>query len=108
MTPASQASEAAAESMTPIWCQRPGKAWQNACTADAGAGAKLSVARNMTPDVPSERNASPGAMAPRPMALAAQSPAPPATTTSAAMPQRLANSGASTALTSLPSTRRGM
>ena len=36
---ASQASEAAADSITPIWCQRPGSAWQKAWTAEAGAGA---------------------------------------------------------------------
>ena len=103
-----QASEAAADNITPIWCQRPGSAWQNACTAEAGAGANRSVTRKTTPDVPSDRNASPGAIAPSPIALAAQSPAPPATTISFAMPHRRVNSGARCALISLPSTSRGM
>src|SRR5437764_14667829 len=91
MTVASQASEAAADNITPIWCHRPGSAWQNAWTAEAGAGAKRSVTRNSTPEVPSDRNASPDAIAPRPIALAALTPAPPENTTAADKPKRTDN-----------------
>ena len=47
-------SALAADSITLIWCQAPGKAWQKACTADSGRGRKRSLHRKITPDVPSE------------------------------------------------------
>jgi hypothetical protein len=69
----------AADSITDIMCQRPGTAWQNACTRPAGSYSGVSVVANTTPDVPSDSATRPGTTAPTPTALAAWSP-PPATT----------------------------
>ena len=80
VTPASHSSEAAAERMTPIWCQVFGSAWQKAWTALAAFGRNFSLETKSTPDVPSETKAEPGATVPTPQADAALSPAPPATT----------------------------
>jgi len=44
-----QRRQEAADSITLIWCQRAGEAWQNACTAEAGLGWKRSVTTNNTP-----------------------------------------------------------
>ena len=77
---ASHSSDAAAERITPIWCQVFGSAWQKACTALAAFGRNFSLETKSTPDVPSETKAEPGATVPTPQADAALSPAPPATT----------------------------
>lgn len=98
----------AADSITDIWCQRPGTAWQNACTAEAGFGRKRSLTTNTTPLVPSETKPSPGRTAPMPTALAALSPPPPATTTPRGRPHAAAMSSRTVPLTALPSTSSGM
>ncbi|MNX44017.1 hypothetical protein D3C86_744950 [compost metagenome] len=105
---AAQLTALAAESITDIWCQRLGSAWQKACIACAGFGRKRSVETNTTPEVPSETKPCPGSTSPMPTALAALSPAPPAIFTPSRSPQRAASSGLSSAETSLPSTSRGM
>ena len=92
-----------------IWCQVPGSAWQNACTACAGVGAEAGRgdeehARGAERDEAVARRCT----APMPTALAALSPAPPATTMPGGKPQSRASSAAAWPLTSLPSTRRGM
>ena len=52
-----QRRQLAAESITLIWCQRPGSAWQKACTALSGLGRKRSLTTKSTPEVPSDTNA---------------------------------------------------
>ena len=62
-TSRSQRSEPAADSITPIACQRPGTAWQKAWTRACASAAKPSSAANTTPDVPEhDRDAGPGAV----------------------------------------------
>src|SRR5690606_5076228 len=90
--PESQLSESVADRITPIWCQVPGRAWQNVCTALSGLGRWRSVAANSTPEVPSERKAAPALTVPAPQAEAALSPAPPATVTGPLTPHRSASS----------------
>ena len=66
----------AAQSITLIWCQMAGSAWQNACSAETGLGWKASLQRKTTPEVPSETKPWPARTAPMPTALAALSPPP--------------------------------
>ena len=75
----SQASEPAAESITPIACQPPGTAWQKACTRACSSAAKAGSAAKTTPEVPSATESGPGRSTPTPSAPAAWSPAPAAT-----------------------------
>src|SRR6218665_3473518 len=106
-----QPNALAALSITDIWCQRCGRAWANACTARPVAGAKASVTRNTTPEVPSDTRPWPAMRAPTPTALAALSPAPEASPTAFCMtagtpvasPQRRAMSARSTPVGALPS-----
>ncbi len=102
-----QSRQEAAFSMTDIWCQRPGRAWQKACTVPPTFGRKLSVAAKITPDVPSESRASPSWITPTPTAPAALSPPPPATGTRS-MPQASASSARRRPVCSVPSTSLGM
>ena len=53
-------SEPAAESITPIACQPPGTAWQNAWTRARGSAANAGSAANTTPLVPSAIESGPG------------------------------------------------
>ena len=80
---ASQRSEPAADSITPMLCQPPGTAWQNACTRASRSAAKASAAANTTPEVPSTTETGAGGRrsTPTPSAPAAWSPAPAATGT---------------------------
>ena len=55
----SHCSDPAADSITPIACQAPGTAWQNACTRPSGSAANRSRAANTTPDVPSATDTRP-------------------------------------------------
>ena len=105
---AAQSTALAAESITDIWCQRTGSAWQNACIAACGFGRKASLTTKITPEVPSETKPCPASTAPMPTALAALSPPPPATTTPSGRPQRRANSPRSLPPGALPSTSVGM
>ena len=75
---ATQVSEAAADSITDMPCQRPGRAWQKACSVRCGRLTYLSVTEKTTPEVPSETKPSPASIAPTPIAEAALSPPPPA------------------------------
>ena len=59
---AAQSMQLAAERCTAIWCHRPGRQWQKACTAPAGLGRNLRVATKITPDVPSDSSAWPSAI----------------------------------------------
>ena len=102
-------SDAAAERMTDMPCQRPGTAWQNACSVRSGSATKRSVTAKITPEVPSERKPSPARTAPMPTAEAALSPAPPATVMRRpASPQAVARSAVSSAEGCEPSTSDGM
>ncbi len=64
----SQASEPAAESITPIACQVPGTAWQNVCSRASGSGRYSRSAAKTTPDVPRTTESGPGAATPTPSA----------------------------------------
>ena len=75
----SHCSDPAADSITPIACQAPGTAWQNACTRPSPSAANRSKAANTTPEVPSATDSGPGRSTPTPTAPAAWSPAPAAT-----------------------------
>ena len=98
----------AADSITLIWCQVAGTAWQKAWVALAALGAKLGVTTNNTPLVPSDKKPSPAFTAPMPTALDALSPAPPATTMPAFRPSCAATLAVSWPPGALPSTARGM
>ena len=98
----------AALRITLIWCQRPGRQWQKACTPWPGLGAKPSLPANSTPEVPSDSRPAPASTTPRPTAAAALSPAPPASNTACAMPHSWHSDGRICAAAWLPSTRRGM
>ncbi len=78
-TSRSQAREPAAESITPIACQPPGTAWQNACTRASGSAWKPGSAASTTPEVPSTTETGPGRSIPTPSAAADWSPEPAAT-----------------------------
>ena len=85
-------AQLAALSMTDIWCQRPGNAWQNACAARAGFGQEA-VRRDEDHARRAERQERlPGRSRRRPTALAALSPPPPATSTRG-MPERRGRTG---------------
>ena len=94
-TPRSQPSDPAAESITPIACQPPDTAWQNAWTRPSGSAAKPGSAAKTTPEVPSTTESGPGPTTPTPSAPAAWSPAPAATgTPSAVWPETAGDSSA--------------
>ena len=106
--PPSQASELDADSITAIWCQVAGSAWQKVCTPRPGLARASGVTTNSTPEVPSETKPSPGRVTPTPTAPPALSPAPAATRTVAGRPQAAVQSGSNWPMASLPSCNSGM
>ena len=95
-TSRSQASEPAAESITPIACQAPGTAWQNACTRACGSAWKAGSAAKHDPrGAEHDRDAGPGRSIPTPSAAAAWSPEPAATGIPFQCPETSGDSSAS-------------
>ena len=90
-----QVSELDADSITAIWCQVPGRAWQKVCTPRPGLARASGVTTNNTPDVPSDASPCPGRVTPTPMAPPALSPAPAAMRTVEPSPQACAQRGSS-------------
>ena len=106
--PPSQASELEADSITAIWCQVAGSAWQKVCTPRSGLARASEVTTNSTPEVPSDTKPWPGRVTPTPTAPPALSPAPAATPTPAGRPQAVVQLGSIWPTASLPSCSSAM